>query len=80
MILVGSKADLESDRKVSRKQAEALAEKYHIKYIEASAKEDTNISRVFELLTLQVIDRLKLDEKSMENNTTVLGKKEEKKK
>lgn len=75
MILVGSKADLQSDRKVSRKQAESLAEKYHVKYIEASAKEDTNIDRVFELLTSQVIDRLKLDEKSMENNTTVLGKK-----
>jgi small GTP-binding protein len=77
MILVGAKSDLESDRKVSRKQAETLADKYSIQYVEVSAKEDTNISRVFEMLTQQVIERLKLDEKSMENNTTTLtGKKE----
>jgi GTPase SAR1 family protein len=55
MILVGSKADLENDRKVSRKQAEGLAEKYNLQYVEASAKEDANIGQVFERLTLQVI-------------------------
>lgn len=33
MILVGAKADLESDRKVSRKQAEALAEKYSLQFV-----------------------------------------------
>ena len=33
MILVGAKSDLESDRKVSRKQAETLADKYSIQYV-----------------------------------------------
>ena len=47
MILVASKADLEMDRKVPRKQGETLAEKYGIPFIETSAKADTNIGRVF---------------------------------
>jgi GTPase SAR1 family protein len=47
MVLVGTKADLESDRKVSRKQGENLADKYNIKFVETSAKGDSNISRVF---------------------------------
>jgi GTPase SAR1 family protein len=76
MILVGAKSDLEGDRKVSRKQAETLADKYNLRFVEVSAKEDANIGSVFELLTQQVIERLKIDEKSMENNTTSLsGKK-----
>jgi small GTP-binding protein len=33
MILVGAKSDLESDRKVSRKQAETLTDKYSIQYV-----------------------------------------------
>lgn len=64
MILVGSKSDLEVDRKVSRKQAETLAEKYNISYVETSAKEDSNIGSVFEILTMQVADRIKVDERS----------------
>jgi hypothetical protein len=38
MILVGSKADLYKDRKVSLKQGETLAEKYNMQFIETSAK------------------------------------------
>ena len=81
MILVGSKADLDEDRKVPRKQAEALSEKYGLNFVETSAKDDSNISRVFELLTTQVLERIKVDERAKENHGTVLGgKKEEKKK
>lgn len=38
MILVGSKCDLEEDRKVPRKQGENLSQKYGIHFIETSAK------------------------------------------
>ena len=57
MILVGAKADLEYERKVPRKQAEALAERYGIAFVETSAKEDSNIKRVFEMLTTRVLAR-----------------------
>ena len=64
MILVGSKADMESERKVSRKQGEQLADKYGISFVETSAKDDSNIDTVFELLTGRVIEKLKFDEKA----------------
>ncbi len=38
MILVGSKADLTKERKVSFKQGEGLAEKYNMQFVETSAK------------------------------------------
>lgn len=38
MILVGSKSDLEYDRKITKKQGENLAEKYRINFLEVSAK------------------------------------------
>ena len=66
MILVGSKADLDEDRKVPRKQAEAISEKYGLQFVETSAKDDLNISRVFELLTTQVLERIKVDERAKE--------------
>lgn len=47
MILVGSKADLEGERKVAKKQGEALAEKYNLKFVETSAKDDANVAKVF---------------------------------
>lgn len=55
MILVASKADLEGERKVASKQGEGLAEKYNIKFIETSSKEDSNISRIFDLLTTGIM-------------------------
>ena len=47
MILVGSKADLHKERKVSIKQGETLAEKYNMKFVETSAKEDSNVATIF---------------------------------
>ena len=55
MILVGSKSDLKTDRKVSYEAASELAGKYNVKLIEVSAKENRNIDEVFEELTHQVI-------------------------
>lgn len=50
--------------------------------METSAKEDSNIDKVFESLTNQVLERIKLDEKNNPKDpmTTLSGKKEEKKK
>jgi GTPase SAR1 family protein len=46
-IIVGNKKDLESKRQVSTKDAESLADKYGIKFMEVSAKDNTNIEELF---------------------------------
>ncbi len=79
MILVGSKADLYKDRKVSLKQGETLAEKYNMQFIETSAKQDSNISSVFEKLTDQVVVRLG-DELFLKNKNVALDKEKKKQK
>ena len=46
ILLIGNKADL--PRQVSREDAQALADKFNIKYYETSAKENENVSKAFE--------------------------------
>merc|ERR1712146_325654 len=47
VVLCGCKCDLpESSRQVSAEEAEALAQKYDIKYFEASAKQNINVNEV----------------------------------
>ncbi len=80
MILVAAKADMEADRKISRKQGEALAEKYRIKFVETSAKLDSNIATVFELLTADIIKDVTLEDKPHDKPKTTLADQKEKKK
>jgi Ras-related protein Rab-2A len=47
IILIGNKSDLEDKREVSSKEAEELAQKNNITYIETSAKNCKNINKVF---------------------------------
>lgn len=61
MILVGSKTDLEQDRKVSQKQGEQLAASFEIDWIETSAKDDSNIEKVFEKLTEKVMEKVDIE-------------------
>ena len=53
-VMVGNKIDLEDERKISKNEAEQLASKYHMKYFEASAKQDIGISAFFETLMTEV--------------------------
>ena len=46
-VIVGNKSDLESNRKISKKDAENLALKYGVKLWEVSAKDNTNIEDMF---------------------------------
>lgn len=57
MILVAAKADLEMDRKVTKKQGEQLADRYNLPFIETSAKDGENIHQVFQSLTQEVIKK-----------------------
>jgi len=51
LVLVGNKADLDSERHVKKHEGEALAAKYNnAKYLEASAKTGLNVNECFEAL------------------------------
>ena len=50
IILVGNKCDLEEYRQVPSLDAQRLAEEWRVKYFETSAKNKTNINRIFEEL------------------------------
>jgi small GTP-binding protein len=50
IVVVGSKSDLELQRKVKQGAGEAYASEIHAPYIEASAKEGKNVEKVFAVL------------------------------
>ena len=57
MVLVGAKADMQKERKVTKKQGELLSQKHNMKFIETSAKNNENIDNIFEELAWQIIQR-----------------------
>lgn len=48
--LVGNKCDLEHKRKVTTAEAQALADKHNMPYVETSAKENLNVAMCFRRL------------------------------
>ena len=53
-LLIGNKADLAGQRKVSYEQGLELANKYGIGFIETSAKSSTNVQESFKKLTEEI--------------------------
>jgi len=47
MILVANKADLDTERVVTKQEGEELAQQYKIKYVETSAKIQLNVEKAF---------------------------------
>ena len=84
-VIVGNKKDLEDKRQVSKESAESLAEKYGVKYMEVSAKDNINIDELF-LDTVKTLLEKHLKQKSNDipmqtsNNNVVLNRKPIKKK
>uniref|UniRef100_K7FGI6 Ras-related protein Rab-39B-like n=1 Tax=Pelodiscus sinensis TaxID=13735 RepID=K7FGI6_PELSI len=58
-VLVGHKSDLAAQRQVERKEAEKLASSLGAKYIETSAKSNSNVEDAFRLLTLEIYEAMK---------------------
>lgn len=55
LIMVGNKIDLENQRVVSSEDAEKVAKKLGLTYIETSAKTGENINDAFKMLALQIV-------------------------
>ena len=61
-LLVGNKSDLESDRKVSKSEAEALVKEKKLFFLETSAKKDNNVEKVFYYFLYKMIEYYKTNE------------------
>ena len=61
-LLVGNKSDLESGRKVSKSEAEALAKEKKLFFLETSAKKDNNVEKVFYYFLYKMIEYYKTNE------------------
>jgi len=57
-LLIGNKCDLDSMRQVSKQQGEQLAREYGMKFLETSARDNTNVQEAFITLATDVVDRL----------------------
>jgi small GTP-binding protein len=57
IILVGNKADLDSERQVTSSQANEYATRHKLDYIETSAKEDTGIQEAFVRLARRIAEK-----------------------
>ena len=83
LILVGNKSDLSNERIVSIEEGENLAKKYDIKFCESSAKDGTNVNKLFlELGTLIYKDKMskrKEEENSLKLEMPTQDKKDKKK-
>ncbi|XP_048450289.1 ras-related protein Rab-39B-like [Rhincodon typus] len=66
-VLVGHKSDLIDHRKVSREEAEKLAEALDLNYIETSAKNNSNVDQAFMTLTECIYDSMKVGEIALED-------------
>ncbi len=56
LVLCGNKADLEAERKVSKREGEAWAKQRGMLFIETSAKTRLGISQVFNEMLLKILD------------------------
>ena len=56
IILIGNKSDLKSDRKISLEEAQSLAARWNMPYIETSAKTRENVDKAFSEIFVKIKD------------------------
>lgn len=54
IILIGNKSDLRSERKISQEEAQGLASRWNIPYIETSAKTRENVDKAFSEIFVKI--------------------------
>lgn len=64
-VILGNKADLAFNRKVSETEANNLAYKYGLRYFEVSAKDGTYVKEAFDFLSHSVVSKFKAMEPSI---------------
>ena len=67
-ILVGNKCDLDNERKVSFEEGENYAKEKNIKFFESSAKENTNVNKLFFYLANEIYQDDKTKGKDNKDN------------
>ena len=58
LILVGNRIDLSNERKISKDEALLFAKNNNMEYYEVSAKNDTNIDKMFNTIIENIIDNI----------------------
>lgn len=57
LLLVGNKADLESERKISQEEGKEKAKALNVDFLETSAKDKINVRRMFYKIAKQLLDK-----------------------
>ena len=61
LMLCGNKIDKSDERVISAEEGYSVATKYNAAFVETSAKDDTNIYKLFELIAAKIKDNKELD-------------------
>ncbi|XP_064595987.1 ras-related protein Rab-8B-like isoform X2 [Liolophura sinensis] len=76
-IIVGNKADADPHlRKVNSRRAESVANQFGCKFMETSAKHNTNVDEAFMLLTRRIMEKLKLGDPLKFEDSVILSDEE----
>ena len=71
IILIGTKLDLQKDRKIYYEEASNYAESLKVNYYEVSSKDNVNIEEVFIDIVKQIKIILKREEKKIEEEKSI---------
>lgn len=69
-ILIGNKSDMVAERQVDTSEGKQLADQYNIPFLETSAKDNVNISDIFQKLGVGIKERLLKEEHEDQKNST----------
>ena len=78
ILIVGNKLDLIEERKISESQVINFCRENGYKYIEASAKEGTNILKIFEELSIDLVTKYEKLREEENNSQIIIGNFEDK--
>ena len=78
ILIVGNKLDLIEERKISESQVLNFCRENGYKYIEASAKEGTNILKIFEELSIDLVTKYEKLREEENNSQIIIGNFEDK--